>query len=173
MPDHLRMAINVSAAQLRSPGYAVRTAATLAAANIVPARLELEITESRLLEDSEETLAVLGNLRLLGVRLALDDFGSGYSCFAHLGRFPIDRLKFDRAFMREIAEANRHATIIKSVTTLCTELGVLTTAEGVETTTQRDLARRFGCDDLQGYLFGKPLSLTDLLASLDRRAQAA
>ena len=173
MPDHVRFAVNVSAAQLRSPGFAMRTAATLAAAHVVPGRLELEITESRLLEDTDETVAVLDNLRLLGVQLALDDFGSGYSCFAHLGRFPLDRLKFDRAFMRELGENNRHAAIVRSVTSLCAELGVVTTAEGVETPAQRDLARRLGCHDLQGYLFGKPLALPDLLASLDRYARAA
>ncbi len=173
LPDPVRVSVNVSAAQLRSPGLPARVAATLAAANIRPGRLELEITESRLLEDSEETLAILANLKRLGVRLALDDFGSGYSCLAHLGRFPLDRLKFDRAFMREIGTNDRSALIVRSVTTLCAELDVVTTVEGIETARQRDLAKELGCQELQGYFLGRPLALDDLLASAEGWAKAA
>ena len=173
LPDPVRVSVNVSAAQLRSPGLPARVAATLAAANIRPGRLELEITESRLLEDSEDTLAILANLKRLGVRLALDDFGSGYSCLAHLGRFPLDRLKFDRAFMREIGTNDRSALIVRSVTTLCAELGVVTTVEGIETAHQRDLAQQLGCQELQGYFLGRPLALDELLASVEGWAKAA
>lgn len=124
-------------------------------------------------ERLRETLAILANLKLLGVRLSLDGFGSGYSCLAHLGRFPLDRLKLGRAFMHEIDTGARYALIVRSVTSLCAQLGVVTTAEGIETAPQRDLAKQLGCQELQGYLLGRPLALEELLAAGEGRAKAA
>ena len=166
LPSHVKVAVNLSAAQFRSPGLAARVAVAIGAANIAAARLELEITESRLLDDSDETLAILHGLKLIGVRLVVDDFGAGYSCLAHLGRFPLDKLKFDRAFMRDIDDGGLHAAIVKSVATLCADFGIGTTAEGIETATQAELARQQGCRELQGYFFSKPLAIAELAERL-------
>ena len=174
LPKSIKIAVNLSAAQFRSPGLSARVAAAIASYRLHPGRLELEITESRLLDDSAETLAILDGLKTLGVRLVLDDFGSGYSCLAHLGRFPLDKLKFDRAFMRDVDDHHRYAAIVKSVASLCAEFGIATTAEGIETPAQRDLAFRLGCIELQGYLFGRPMALADLLDRLGKdEAKAA
>jgi diguanylate cyclase (GGDEF)-like protein len=156
-PKHLRMAVNVSAIQFRHPGRLQRSVvAALAASGLEPARLELEVTESVLIQDADSVIACLSNLRELGVRIALDDFGTGYSSLAYLRRFPFDKIKIDRSFVREIDDPQT-AAIVAAVVGLGARVGADVTAEGVETSDQRRQVHAAGCTQLQGFLFGRPL----------------
>ena len=125
-------------------------------------RLELEITESALLQDSKTVLATLHELRALGLRTALDDFGTGYSSLSYLRSFPFDKLKIDQSFVREMAYRPDCRAIVKSVLDLAHELGMTTTAEGVETEEQLDQLRRDGCTEVQGFLFDRPRPAADI-----------
>ena len=128
----------------------------LAASGLSPDRLELEITETILLQDSEATLAMLYQLRELGVRIAMDDFGTGYSSLSYLQSFPFDRIKIDRSFIKDIADGAGSVTIVRAVAALAMGLGMETTAEGVETQQQRDTVKLEGCTEMQGFLFSAP-----------------
>ena len=135
-------------------------------------RLELEITELVLLQNSEATLAVLHELRAFGVRISLDDFGTGYSSLSYLRSFPFDKIKIDRSFVTELATREDSMAIVRAVTGLGKSLGIVTTAEGVETDAQFDLLRREGCTQAQGYLFSKPRPAADVEEMLSK-ARAA
>ena len=155
----LTVAVNISAAQLSGVGLAQTVIAALAATGLDPARLELEVTESVFLGDDATTLASLERLRRLGVRMVLDDFGQGYSSFGYLTRARFSKIKIDRCFVRGAAAGERESlAILKAILALARGLGVATTAEGVETTRQAEVMRTLGCDQLQGYLFGRPTS---------------
>ncbi len=164
-PGDVRIAVNVSAVQFRRPGLERAVVAALAASGLAPGRLELEITESTLLEDSEAVIACLHRLRGLGVRIALDDFGTGYSSLSYLRRFPFQKIKIDRSFVAEIHDADT-AAIVQAIVCLGVRLGASITAEGVETAEQLERVREIGCTDVQGYLLGKPLPATDAKAFL-------
>src|SRR6185437_1040074 len=112
-----------------------------------------EITEAVLIRDDEEALAILHQLRDLGVRIALDDFGTGYSSLSYLRRFPFDKIKIDRSFVTDIAEVGGSSPIVQAVVSMAAARSMTTTAEGVETETQREVLRRLGCCQMQGYLF--------------------
>ena len=156
-PKSLRMAVNVSALQFRQPGRLQRSVvAALAASGLEPARLELEVTESVLIQNAEAVIACLRGLRELGVRIALDDFGTGYSSLAYLRRFPFDKIKIDRSFVREIGDPQT-AAIVAAVIGLGARVGADVTAEGVETSDQRRQIHAAGCTQLQGFLFSRPL----------------
>ena len=129
----------------------------LAASGLPPRRLELEITETTLLQDSEATLAMLYQLRELGVGIAMDDFGTGYSSLSYLQSFPFDRIKIDRSFVKDIGEGVGSLNIVRAVAALAKGLGMETTAEGVETQLQRDMVASEGCTEMQGFLFSRPL----------------
>ncbi len=151
-----RVAVNISAAQFRDPGLLATIEAALADAALAPDRLELEITESVFLDAVEPTLRCLHALRRLGVRIALDDFGTGYSALSYLRSFPFDRMKIDRAFVHDLG-TNRNATaIVQAIVGLASSLGISTTGEGVETTSQVEFLQSTGCSHVQGYLFGRP-----------------
>ena len=135
-------------------------------------RLELEITESVLLQNSEATLAVLHELRGFGVRISLDDFGTGYSSLSYLRSFPFDKIKIDRSFVSELATRDDSMAIVRAVTGLGKSLGIVTTAEGVETDAQFDLLRREGCTQAQGYLFSRPRPAAEVETMLSRAAGA-
>jgi EAL domain-containing protein (putative c-di-GMP-specific phosphodiesterase class I) len=161
-PRHLKISVNLSPVQLRSPGLVPSVAAALGASGLAPEQLELEITETSLLQDNEATLATLYQLRDLGVRIAIDDFGSGYSSLNHLQSFPFDRIKIDRSFINDIAENACSRSIVRAVTALAKSLGMVATAEGVETAQQRTAVASEGCTEMQGFLFSHPLPAREI-----------
>jgi EAL domain-containing protein (putative c-di-GMP-specific phosphodiesterase class I) len=153
-----RMAVNVSARQFRSAGFADLVARTLREHGIHASRLELELTEGMLIEKREEAVAILNRLKAIGVQIALDDFGTGYSSLSYLSSLPIDCLKIDRSFVMQTSQGGRHAAIAQAVISLGHSLGMRVLAEGVETREQLEFLRRHGCDEYQGYLFSRPQS---------------
>ncbi|MBX4999496.1 putative bifunctional diguanylate cyclase/phosphodiesterase [Rhizobium lentis] len=161
-PEGTFVAVNVSPAQLRRPNFAEEVFAVLQESGLAPFRLELELTESSLIEDNSEIYSVLKSLRSRGVQISLDDFGTGFSCLSHLVRFDIDRIKIDRSFVSQLGAKANGAAIIGAIVTLSRNLGISTTAEGVETEYQRDFLTALGCTDLQGYFFSKPAPLREL-----------
>jgi diguanylate cyclase (GGDEF)-like protein len=172
-PEDLCVAVNISAAQLSGVGLAQTVIGALAATKLDPARLELEVTESVFLGDDAATLASLERLRLLGVRMVLDDFGQGYSSFGYLTRACFSKIKIDRSFVRGAAEGERESlAIVHAILALARGLGVATTAEGVETRAQADVMRHLGCDQLQGYLFGRPVASRPASGGADDRLRA-
>jgi diguanylate cyclase (GGDEF)-like protein len=165
-PEHVRIAVNLSAVQFKQRGLVDHVVAALAEAGLTPNRLELEITESLLLADTEQTLRMLHRLRALGVRISMDDFGTGYSSLSYLRSFPFDKIKIDRSFMNGVGDAEDSLAIIKAVIGLGQSLGMSTTAEGVETEAQLDAVRAQGCSEVQGFLFSPPLPASGLAALL-------
>ncbi len=155
-PDHLKVAVNLSPMQFRAQGLVAAVRAALEASGMAPARLELEITESALLEDSQTVLAMLHELGALGLRIALDDFGTGYSSLSYLRSFPFSKVKIDQSFIREMASRPDCEAIVRSVTSLAHTLGMTTTAEGVETEEHLLRLRDTGCTEVQGFLFDRP-----------------
>lgn len=154
-PD-VTVAVNLSPVQFRSRGLVAMVTSALAEAGLPPRRLELEVTETALLDDSEATIGILHQLRALGVRVSLDDFGVGYSSLSYLRKFPFDRIKIDRSFVGTLGESPESVAIVRTIASLGSVLGVETTAEGVETVEQLDFVRACGCTAVQGYYFGKP-----------------
>ena len=167
-PEEIKVAVNISPAQFKSRSLALAVTSALAASGLAPQRLELEITESVLLQDSETTLATLHNLRDLGVQISMDDFGTGYSSLSYLRSFPFDKIKIDQSFVRDMSEENDSIAIVRAVTGLGKNLGMATTAEGVETDEQLGHLRQEGCTEVQGYLFSRPLPAGDILHLLDK-----
>jgi diguanylate cyclase (GGDEF)-like protein len=161
-PDHVRVAVNVSPVQFRSQSLALNVAAALAACGLPASRLELEITEAVLIRDDEAALDMLHQLRKLGVRIALDDFGTGYSSLSYLQRFPFDKIKIDRSFIRDIAGPGASSSIVQAVVNIAAASDMTTTAEGVETEQQRNLLYILGCTEMQGYLFSPAISAADV-----------
>jgi diguanylate cyclase (GGDEF)-like protein len=154
-PD-VTVAVNLSPVQFRSRGLVTMVTSALAEAGLPPRRLELEVTETALLDDSEATIEILHQLRALGVRVSLDDFGVGYSSLSYLRKFPFDRIKIDRSFVGTLGESPESVAIVRTIASLGSVLGVETTAEGVETIEQLDFVRECGCTAVQGYYFGRP-----------------
>ncbi|WP_439407322.1 PAS-domain containing protein [Bradyrhizobium sp. DASA03076] len=150
------VAVNLSPVQFHSRGLVAMVTNALAEAGLPPQRLELEVTETALLDDSEATIGMLHQLRALGVRVSLDDFGVGYSSLSYLRKFPFDRIKIDRSFVGTLGESPESVAIVRTIASLGSVLGVETTAEGVETIEQLDFVRECGCTAVQGYYFGKP-----------------
>ncbi|WP_027057672.1 putative bifunctional diguanylate cyclase/phosphodiesterase [Mesorhizobium loti] len=168
-PPGLRIAVNVSAVQLKSGGFARSVISALAFSGVPAGQLELEITETVLMDESKAVLKTLRQLRELGIRIALDDFGTGYSSLGYLRRFPVDKIKIDRSFVRDMG--NRHtAAIVRTIIGLGTELGIVVTAEGVETELQLDMLRDNGCVEAQGYLIGVPSKAAAIQRLLKSRA---
>jgi EAL domain-containing protein (putative c-di-GMP-specific phosphodiesterase class I) len=155
-PEHLKVAVNISPAQLRFGRLVEEVRAALEASGLDPRRLELEVTESVVIDDTEETVATLRRLKAMGVSLALDDFGTGYSSLGSLVRFPFDRVKIDRSFVAGLGERADCTAIVRAVTGLCATLGLATTAEGIETAEQLKMLTSEGVPEGQGYLFSKP-----------------
>ena len=152
-PADIRVAVNVSPIQFRSPTLSLKVAAALADTGLDPRRLELEVTEAVLIADDDAALVALNQLRALGVHIALDDFGTGYSSLSYLQRFPFDKIKIDRSFVKELTRGTGSASIIKAVVSIAADRNMITTAEGVETEQQRDTVQSLGCTQMQGYLF--------------------
>jgi diguanylate cyclase (GGDEF)-like protein len=161
-PKHLHVAVNISAVQFRCAGLAEVIIGALAAAGLDASRLEIEITESVLLQDKEGTLATLHRLRALGIRIAMDDFGTGYSSLTYLQCFPFDKIKIDRSFVRGVATDAGSLNIVRAIAALASGMGMTATAEGVETREQLDRIAAEGCTEMQGYLFSRPLPAAEI-----------
>jgi predicted signal transduction protein with EAL and GGDEF domain len=154
-PEHLKIAVNLSPIQFKQRNLSEMVFNAVAAAGLAPQRLELEITESVLLQDSEATLEILKQLRGFGVRIAMDDFGTGFSSLSYLRMFPFDKIKIDRCFVADLSAGNENSlAIVRAMISLGRALGLAITAEGVETQQQLEKVRFEGCTEMQGYLFG-------------------
>ena len=170
-PAHLRVAVNVSAVQIRSGTFPRTVVSALAHSRLPANRLELEITETVLMDESDVVVTTLRQLRDLGVRIALDDFGTGYSSLGYLRRFPVDKIKIDRSFVSDIDQRDT-AAIVRAILGLGAQLGITVTAEGVETETQLDILRKEGCVEAQGHLVGLPMNNADLRQALKQISQS-
>jgi PAS domain S-box-containing protein/diguanylate cyclase (GGDEF)-like protein len=160
----LRLGVNISGRQFREKDLAETVAEAISDADIDARLLDLELTESMLMADGEGTLKLLRALAKLGVTLSIDDFGTGYSSLAYLKRFPVNTVKIDRAFVRDIVHDQDGRVIAKAIINLAHSLSMKTIAEGVEDEAQADLLARHGCDEIQGYLIGRPLPAADFIA---------
>jgi diguanylate cyclase (GGDEF)-like protein/PAS domain S-box-containing protein len=155
-PQDIKVAVNLSPIQVMSQNLVPMVVNALAAAGLPAQRLEIEITESVLMQNSEATLATLHKLRELGVRISMDDFGTGYSSLSYLRSFPFDKIKIDRSFIAGLSEGDDSVAIVMAIAGLARSLGIKTTAEGVETEQQMQQVRALGCTEMQGYLFSPP-----------------
>jgi EAL domain-containing protein (putative c-di-GMP-specific phosphodiesterase class I) len=164
--EPLNIAVNVSAIQFRSPQLVATILSGIAESGLQPGRLELEITESTLLINQQDTLDLLHLMRALGIQVAMDDFGTGYSSLSYLRSFPFDKIKIDQSFIRGQADDRTSDAIIRAITTLGQTLGMTTMAEGVETEEQLARISAEGCTDVQGFLISKPLAASDVDAFL-------
>jgi EAL domain-containing protein (putative c-di-GMP-specific phosphodiesterase class I) len=158
------VAVNLSARQFRQEDLDARIRSLVAAAGVDPALIELEITESQLMEDPEHAIRVMQSLRASGTRIAIDDFGTGYSSLAYLTRFPVGALKIDRSFVADVFSDNADAAIVRTIIQMAHQLGFTVVAEGVETDRQAAFLRQFGCEQAQGFLFAKPMAAADVSA---------
>ena len=155
-PDDVRVSVNLSPVQLRLPDLVDRIAGALADSGLAPHRLELEVTETAMIDDMVAASRTLRDFRALGITIALDDFGTGYSSLSFLRTLPFDRIKIDRSFVEGLGIQPEAAAIIRAVVGLCSSLDAGMTAEGVETDRQIDLLREAGCSEMQGFRIGQP-----------------
>jgi diguanylate cyclase (GGDEF)-like protein len=155
-PDDIKVAVNVSAIQFRSGDLPGDVMAALAASSLSPSRLELEITESLLMQNREETVPTLHALKAQGIRISMDDFGTGYSSLSYLRSFPFDKIKIDKSFVNDIIDNREAQAIMRAIILLGNALGMRVTVEGVETASQFERLRMEGCDEIQGYLISRP-----------------
>jgi PAS domain S-box-containing protein len=169
---YLTLAVNMSACQFRHPDFVGHVLAVLERTGADPRRLKLEVTESSLIDDVEQTIATMITLKAHGLGFSLDDFGTGYSSLAYLKRLPLDQLKIDQSFVRDVLTDPNAATIAHAVVTLGQSLGLAVIAEGVETEAQRDFLARHNCDAFQGYLFSPPIPADQFHAFIASRAAA-
>jgi diguanylate cyclase (GGDEF)-like protein len=175
-PVDISVAVNLSPVQFKKGDLVATVREALAASGLQPDRLELEITESVLLQDTPGTLTALHQLRAMGIAVALDDFGTGYSSLSYLRSFPFDKIKIDQSFVRDLVKDKESMSIISAVTGLGRSLHIRTTAEGVETLEQLDRLRQEGCTEVQGYFFSRPVAsseLPELIQKLQRIGEAA
>jgi diguanylate cyclase (GGDEF)-like protein len=174
-PSDVKIAVNLSPIQFKSKGLLPSVISALAASGLSPNRLELEITESVLLQDGDATLAILHELRGLGIRISMDDFGTGYSSLSYLRKFPFDKIKIDQSFIFSMSDHNDSLAIVRAVIAMGSGLGIATTAEGVETPEQFKQLKLEGCTEVQGYLFSAPRPAAEvkgLLASINPTLRA-
>jgi diguanylate cyclase (GGDEF)-like protein len=169
-PHDIGVAVNLSPTQLSSKGLLPAVLNALAASRLPAHRLELEITEEVLMQNSEMTLRTLHQLRELGIHISMDDFGTGYSSLSYLRSFPFDKIKIDRCFIAGLGENSESDAIVQAVAGLAESLSMTTTAEGVETPEQLDLVRRLGCTDVQGFLYSPPVPARELAKFLAKEA---
>ena len=165
-PSHVAIAVNLSSSQFKGRNLVESVIGALAQSGLPAQRLELEITESVLLLDDEKTLATLRQLRHIGVRIAMDDFGTGQSSFSNLRCFPFDKIKIDRSFVHGLAANEQSKAIIRAVTALGSSLGITTTGEGVETEEELDFLKAADCTEAQGFLFSRPARASEIRAML-------
>ena len=170
-PDDIRVAVNLSPIQLKGGKIVQTVIGALASAGLAADRLDLEITESVLMQNTFATLATLHQLRDLGVHVSLDDFGTGYSSLSYLRSFPFGRIKIDRSFIEDISEEDDCAAIVQAVTSMARRLNMTTVAEGIETEAQRERVRELGCIEMQGYLFSRPLPVANVVRLFGDRVE--
>lgn len=159
-PQSLNIAVNVSPVQLMRPNFAERLGEILTQTGLSPSRLEIEITETSLIENPGQALLILRQIKALGVRIAMDDFGTGYSSLSTMFSFPFDKIKVDRAFLNALGRQSQAGSVIETVIELGHKLSIPVLAEGVETSAQADFLRERHCDEAQGFLFSRPLDTT-------------
>ncbi len=162
----LTLAVNVSAKQFRQPDFVAQVQRALKESGAKPSLLKLELTESTVLENVEDTISKMLELKLLGVSFSMDDFGTGYSSLQYLKRLPLDQVKIDRSFVRDITSDPDDAAIVQTIIAMSEALELNVIAEGVETEAQRDFLDRHGCRAFQGYLFSKPVPLEQFEAQV-------
>ena len=172
-PEEIRLAVNVSTIQFRVPGLVEATTEALRRSGLAPGRLDIEITESVLMDNSQANLVILGRLRDLGVHISMDDFGTGYSSLSYLQSFPFDKIKIDRCFVQDLGRKEASSAIIGAVVHLGRALGMTVVAEGIETEAQLAKIKAEGCTEGQGYLFSKPCPASSIGSLLVRLNQAA
>ena len=160
--NSIQVSINMSATQFSTPNLVENTASLLTQYGIKPNKLEIEIVESILMQDSEQTLSTLKALKDLGIRIAVDDFGTGYSSMAYLSKFPVDVLKIDRTFVVEIDSSSAAKVIVESIIQMGSKLGLMIVAEGIETVEQNHFLAKQGCTFAQGYFYNKPMPVNDV-----------
>jgi diguanylate cyclase (GGDEF)-like protein len=167
-PNHISVAVNLSPIQFKSERLLLDIVAALGSSGLSPKRLELEITETVMLHDTEATLAMLRQIKALGVAIAMDDFGTGYSSLSYLRKFPFDKIKIDQSFVREISAEDESMAVVRAVMGLGSSLGIVTIAEGVETAEQLKTLRAEGCTMAQGFLFSAAVPAAEVVALLHR-----
>ncbi len=175
-PEHIKIAVNLSALQFKDGFLAQQVAHILETTGLHPHRLELEVTESMLIENTSATVEILHQLRNLGVKISMDDFGTGYSSLSYLQSFPFDKIKIDRSFIKDISNQDDALAIVRAVTALSVNLGMTTTAEGVETEEQLEIVRSEGCTEVQGFLFSaaRPADeISELISTLSPTLDSA
>jgi diguanylate cyclase (GGDEF)-like protein len=175
-PDNIRVSVNLSPVQILAPNLPEVTQRILLDTGLSPNRLEIEITERMIMDDTDRTLSNLRKLKDLGVRIAMDDFGTGYSSLSYLRRFPFDKIKVDRTFISDLTEGTEHVVIVQAVASIARALGFTTTAEGVEVSFQRDYLVALGYDEAQGYLFSPAVptdKVPDIIAQWSGKASIA
>jgi diguanylate cyclase (GGDEF)-like protein/PAS domain S-box-containing protein len=172
-PTHIKVAVNLSPIQLIHKGFVDAVIRALSRASLRASRLEFEITETVLMQNTTTTLATLHELRALGIHFSMDDFGTGYSSLSYLRSFPFDKIKIDRSFVKDISEQDSSLAIIRGVTSLAHSLNMITTVEGVETEEQLDHVRPLGCAEIQGYLLSPPKSLEEISRQFLPRRETA
>jgi diguanylate cyclase (GGDEF)-like protein/PAS domain S-box-containing protein len=167
--EEIMLAVNISPVQFRNQNLVQVVTHALASSGLAPHRLELEITEAILLDNTEMTLATLHQLHALGVKIAMDDFGTGYSSLSYLQKFPFDKIKIDASFISGLSDRQESTAIVRAVTGLAKSFEMVTTAEGVETEEQLRIVKELGCTEMQGYVFSQARSPADIMAMLDER----
>jgi EAL domain-containing protein (putative c-di-GMP-specific phosphodiesterase class I) len=167
LPEGVRVAINVSARQLAQSDLVDQLKMMMAHFNLSPHRLEIELTETSVLQDEAMARQHLTDLRLIGVHVSLDDFGTGYSSLNFLRKLPIDTVKIDRSFTANITRSGETRAIVASLLNLCRQLNVKSIAEGIETTDQLQFMLEHGCDQGQGFLFSEPLPANEVMVFLE------
>jgi diguanylate cyclase len=175
-PKDIRVAVNVSAVQLRAPDFAQRMLDSLSAAGVSSNRLGMEITETALLSDDQATNSSIRSLARAGVEISLDDFGTGYASLSYLRKLPLHKIKIDRSFVKDVLERSDCEAITRGVIRMAADLGISCVGEGVEDARQLSWLRRNGCSEAQGFLISRPLSAPDLnnfIASWDPQHVAA
>jgi predicted signal transduction protein with EAL and GGDEF domain len=167
-PEHITVAVNLSPAQFQGGQLVSAVKDALASSGLPPSRLALEITESIFLQGIESNIAILSEFGKLGVKISMDDFGTGYSSLSYLRSFAFDKIKIDKSFVRDLSTSERSLAIVRAVCELARSFGATTTAEGVETDSQRDQVTAEGCTEMQGYIFSGPLPANEIPALLAR-----
>lgn len=165
-PEHLRVAVNIAPTQFRSATLIDTVKSALAASGLSPSRLEVEITETTLMQKDSTTIGQLQELQALGIRIAMDDFGTGYSSLSYLQSYPISSIKIDRSFVSLLGEKESSSAIIRAITSLAMSLGMSTVAEGVETQEQLDELLQLGCSEAQGFYFSRPKPANQILPNI-------
>jgi len=165
-PEQITLAVNLSAVQFTTGDLLKTVSQALKQSGLPPEQLEFEITESLLMKETGTTLEILNKLREMNSSIAMDDFGTGYSSLSYIQKYPIDKIKIDRAFVMDLPENQESLAIIDAISAMAKSLGLKTTAEGIETKEQARILSKAGCTYAQGYLFGKPMPASEIVELL-------